>query len=762
MRITLDAVRDIDAIKDHNYKMLAAAVMYAEAGFFIIPIRPNGKEIPGKRYNFSYAKASRSVNVVRGWYQDGGEFEGWNIGIATGKRDGTFIIDLDIDDQVNGLANFNDIAPEDWNFNGPVQITPSGGYHYFCKWREYATSSTSKLARGVDTRGGFDSKCGGHAVVWPSTINGKSYEWQNGGEVPDTPDWLMEKMGRPLNSSRSSGRGNENLGKSDVEDIFPIEEIRAMLAFINPDELTYGEWLEIGQAIHSQHPNTKGREAWDEWSKPGSRYEPHECWKRWEGFNPGGSIRVGTLIHYAKQRGYLLDGIPEINKDDIDALVDEMNKQYAVVPMGSDILVLEECIVIPELAAIQPKYRFWKKAGFRNYFENKLMITVDTNGKPIKNSHADIWLAHEDRRTYPGGVGLFPNKPQRYHGYFNLWQGLAVEPEKGDWSLFQDHIKEIICRGDQKLYTWILDWMADLVQDPGEPKGTAIVMSGVEGCGKGTFCQMIGKLFGTHYKHLTNDEHLVGRFNGHMVDAVFVFADEAVFGGDRKAAGKLKALVTEKIITGERKGVDAIQYRNCAHVVMASNESWFIPAGPQSRRWLVMDVHDKMANNRPYFNQLHLQMEEYGGLEAMLYDLMNRKITSDLRYAPETRALQAQREQYSTMDSVVEWWIEQLSMGHLQVPSLDTEIGEGEKWPNRVIKTDMLQAYSDWCSKRNRRRVPPNRFYTTMTKAGLIPSRLKINGDRIHGYQIKDHKQCELVAKAQFGYNPQEEMEDED
>lgn len=761
MEIQLNRIREIEKIKDWNNRVLAAATMYAEAGFYVVPIRPNGKALPGKRYNFDYMNATNKPDIVRAWYGQGGQFEGWNIGIATGRFDGTFVIDIDRDDEHDGFDTFNEIIPEDWSFSGPMQVTPSGGVHMVCKWRDNARSSTDKLGKHIDTRGGFPDRCGGHIVVWPSKINGKYYRWQEGGEVPDTPDWLIDRMGKPFIKG-TGNRGNEFIDVDDAENILPIQTIEVMLEIIDPDELSYTEWLEVGQAIHSQHPTGEGLEVWDSWSKRGDRYQPNECQTRWRGFNAGGAIRMGTLIHYARQRGFQLMEIQDPNKDRIDEIVDQLNKTFAVVPMGSDILVLEECEVIPEMQAFQPKYRFWKKAGFRNFYENKLEVVADSHGKPVKKSHADIWLSHENRREYPAGVGLFPNKPQRHFGHFNLWQGFAIQPDpRGSWQLFKDHVVDIICNGDRLMAEWVFDWMADLVQDPGDPKGTAIVMSGIEGCGKGTFCTMLGKLFGTHYKHLTNEEHLIGRFNGHMVDAIFVFADEAVFGGDRKAAGKLKALVTEKIITGERKGIDAIQYKNCAHLAIASNESWFIPAGPQSRRWLVLAVSGEKANDRTYFNAIHKQMEQEGGLEAMLYDLMERKINSDLRVAPETKALQVQREMYGAIDSSYEWWFERLSLANLGVTSARADFAD-ERWPKEVVKTDLLETYYEWCDRRNRRRTSPNKFYSFMLDAGLRKTRLAVNGGRVYGYKVPDHPSCEKIAQTRFGYNPDDGEDYED
>lgn len=765
MEINLSKICDIEAIKDRDAKVLAAAVMYAEQGFYVVPIRPNGKALPGKSHNFNYVHASRNPKVIVKWFGPSGKYEGWNVGLATGRKDGTFVVDLDTHGEENGINVFSEMVPSDYEFHGPVQTTPSGGKHLVYQWREYATNSAGKLGKAIDTRGGTIDECKGHIVAWPSIVDGVEYKWDQGGKVEPVPDWIMTKMGKPWQKVGDGNRGNENVGFGDVEDKFSLEQILSMLSVIQPDDLSYDEWLEIGQAIHSQHPTGEGLNLWDDWSQEGERYEKGECHSRWAGFDENGHIRIGTLIFYAKQRGYDLSKAQiDPNKDEIDALVDTLNERFAIVPMGSDIFVLEEVVVPPELSRIQPKYKIYKKSGFKSLLENQFLIMADRRGKPIKTTHADIWLAHENRRTYPSGLGMFPNQPERYMGYYNMWAGFSIEPEPGNWSLFKDHLRTIICNGDETIFEWVLDWMADLYQDPANPKGCAIILGGIEGCGKGTFAQFVGEPFGTSFKHITDEEHLVGRFNGHMADCIVAYADEVTYGGNRKVAGKLKALVSERFITSERKGIDAVQYHNCAHLLVASNEDWFIPAGPQSRRWLVLDVCGDRANDRAYFDKLHRQMEREGGLAAMLHELLRREITHDLKKAPETKALYEQRSQYTEMDSITGWWGHQLATGKMMIPAMEAEPGDsGDTWPEHVLKSDCLESYVTWCRENHRRKAAANTFFKRMKQFGLVLARYKVGNSRPYGYKVPDYETCLQIAKRQRGLDFNiEEIQDED
>ena len=135
-----------------------------------------------------------------------------------------------------------------------------------------------------------------------------------------------------------------------------------------------------------------------------------------------------------------------------------------------------------------------------------------------------------------------------------------------------------------------------MVQRPDEQGETAIVMRGVEGCGKGILARAIYRLLGQHALAISNAKHLVGNFNGHLRDCVFLFADEAFFAGDKQHVSVLKSIITEDTLTIEGS-TNAVQAPNYLHIMLASNELWVVPAGLQSRRWLVTDVSPEMVGN---------------------------------------------------------------------------------------------------------------------------------------------------------------------
>lgn len=366
---------------------------------------------------------------------------------------------------------------------------------------------------------------------------------------------------------------------------------------------------------------------------------------------------------------YALRQIERANEDAIDPMLRELNDRFAVISnFGGACVIVEE--VFDE---VLERSRLTKQGfdHFRNRFMNR---TVNLGQKKDKKGNVigDIempagewWLRHGQRRQYEKII-FAPGKD--IPGAYNLWRGFGCEARPGDCSLFLAHIKDIVCGGNEDYYRYFIAWLANCVQRPYEQGHSAIVMRGRQGCGKSIVPTLFGLLFGRHYLMVNKSEHLVGHFNYHLRDVVLLFADEAFFAGDKANESTLKTIVTERTLTIERKGVDAETSANCIHLMMASNEKWVVPAGPDDRRYFVLDCLPDKVGDRAYFGAMIKQMETGGGKEALLHYLMTYDLKGcgvDIRDVPKTKALQQQKA--LSMDTDTEWWYNVLRRGNLLI-----------------------------------------------------------------------------------------------
>ena len=338
--------------------------------------------------------------------------------------------------------------------------------------------------------------------------------------------------------------------------------------------------------------------------------------------------------------------------------VEELNRTHFVTRNGSKTVVCREKydITLKRSTIIMSSF-----TDFKNFQSNKkVSIGLNRDSNPLTIPLGKAWLEHPDRRGYEE-ILLLPEGDIK--GIYNLWRGFTVEPAEGSWELMRKHIKFVICGGDKKLYRYVLNWLARMIQQPWKPGKVALVLQGKKGVGKGKLVNSLCRLFGQNSMSIYNAKHLTGNFNAHLEDCILLYVDEAFWAGDKSGESVLKGLITEPTIPIERKGFDLKPVRNLLHIIMSSNNEWVVPASMDERRYCVIKVSDSHQEDFPYFAAIDEELNN-GGLAAMLYDLQKRDISDfNVRAVPNTEGLADQKLQ--SLDTVMAWWYQKLLNGEL-------------------------------------------------------------------------------------------------
>lgn len=94
-------------------------------------------------------------------------------------------------------------------------------------------------------------------------------------------------------------------------------DLLEILKFIEPAELDYQNWVNIGMALKFEgYPAS----AWDDWSRNDRRYHTGECERKWNGFNGSGTpVTGGTIVSMARSAGWTPPYDPghELDWDDV-------------------------------------------------------------------------------------------------------------------------------------------------------------------------------------------------------------------------------------------------------------------------------------------------------------------------------------------------------------------------------------------------------------------------------------------------------------
>ena len=81
--------------------------------------------------------------------------------------------------------------------------------------------------------------------------------------------------------------------------------IRAALAHI-PASLPREDWARVGMAIKSEFPDATGQDLFEAWSATADGHDPRATRSTWRSIKAGGGVGIGTLLHLAKEHGFVL------------------------------------------------------------------------------------------------------------------------------------------------------------------------------------------------------------------------------------------------------------------------------------------------------------------------------------------------------------------------------------------------------------------------------------------------------------------------
>ncbi len=403
-----------------------------------------------------------------------------------------------------------------------------------------------------------------------------------------------------------------------------------------------------------------------------------------------------------------------------DPFVAAINEEYAVALQGSKTIIIRETKDGPN---------FMLPADFRTFIANKR--------SPDKRPPARYWLESEKRRQYNGIV--FDPSGQGREDLYNLYTGFAVKPDTtASCELFLQHVKDVICFGNQEYADYLLDWMADAVQNPARLPGIAVALLGGQGTGKGQLVNYLGKVFGRHYLPLHDAEMLVGKHTPHLAEALLVFADEAMFQDSANIVGSLKTVITEPRRMVNPKGKDMFTVDNYVRLIMASNNDRVLPTDVDDRRFFVLSPSDKRRGDYEYFKALQHEADNCGP-SALLYFLQNRDISQrQLRDVPKTGVLTEQKLLSLTIEE--KWVYEVLSAG---------ELVTGSTWPVMVPKQEMFRQFRDWLPANMSQLASISQFHKRVK--AILPVTEKRPNSKQREYMFPDLETCRAAFEAYIG-----------
>lgn len=667
---------------------------------------------------------------------------------------GYYVIDID----VKGNNSAKDILLPDmydnlYNASEYVVETGSKGLHFYYK---LPADVTDKLKNKINVEGlkvfFKDENDGSVDIIFDSILTeGSSYTFEDitykyvnikpGSGINEVSEsetvWsIVEKFAlntsKPKNVIINPTQNNEN----DIE----MDELVEHMDNIPNEKRNWDEWYKMGQTLYNILKHD-GLDLFMKWSAKSPYHNEQNVNKLWRGLterNDGTGRSFGSILYLSKEADAKMYAI--------------IRNKYAPLTYKS----LKELVEVNHFFIQEPKPMYVREkifglieytpANFKELFMcvNYPIVTM-TGAKKIESFYSN-WAKDPEKRGY-SRIGFYPDESKCPIGEFNSFcpaKASLLDESDVDLQPILDHIN-IMANHDEASAKFLLQFLAQIVQQPAILPGIAILLYSEEGAGKDILIDWFGDyILGSHQYYKVGDIcNAFKGFNKLMSGKLLLHADEVCKQTLTKAKMEdWKRLITNGTITIEKKGVDSTSERSFCRSIATTNNLDSLKVSGTDRRFVVFHSSSEKRKDKMYFDTLYafLQKEE---VQSSFYKYLMDVDISDFHHTkrPETEMYKEMKQ--NSIDKVLIW-------------ILNSEDDFNEE---RLKATEWLQKYNDWAE---RNKFAPH----NVTSFGIVMNTYiskniikKVIPGRISHYIIKRSAVLEWMGKE--GLLDEEKKEDE-
>ncbi len=413
---------------------------------------------------------------------------------------------------------------------------------------------------------------------------------------------------------------------------------------------------------------------------------------------------------------------------DIKSLEDKAFKymnSYALIQSGGKVGFIAKDKDVLEI---------YSKHDLKIKFENKKLRALFS--KKILNP-VDIFTSSKNREDYTSIVFKEPSKVKPYE--YNLFKGWPYKPIKSvDTSFYWNFVRQVIANEDELIFKVICSWMAKTIQTPFW-KGTAIVIIGEKGCGKGTFVKVFASLFGHYFMESADPKRIFGSFNSHLQNCLLLYGNEAFWSGQKSDESKLKSIVTDIDHVYEIKGSMTYKGDNYTHLILDSNSDHVVCVTADERRWITTKAKSIYRGDFEFFEKFNKLVSTKEFKESLMYDLMNfdyKPWERHLYKAPMTEAVMDQL--LHSLDLYEQWWYDVLENGSFgeQLCNLDTDMSV------RVSNEALHESFKSFLRANGKKNYDATATFIKSIKKRFLPNELIIK----ETIKSQDGKNAKIIA----------------
>jgi hypothetical protein len=264
--------------------------------------------------------------------------------------------------------------------------------------------------------------------------------------------------------------------------------------------------------------------------------------------------------------------------------LEQRNKETIIRDKKNFLDLLEDC-------NIKFKYTVVKEENITTY---------DYPVSKFKEIHnaGRMWLASPLKRDIQH-LTFYPDENKKFYDTFNMFKGMPINQElcenleNENVLPLQEHILNIWCKGDEKIYDYTIKLLAFYLQKLTTKSGVALVISGEKGTGKSCIIEKFLKIYGKYGKIVPKLENILGNFNSLLKDVLLVYVNEATFTGDKRETNKLRNLITTPEVYVNEKYLPQYTVPNFSNFIIDGNGDQLVCNHGEERRFLILETDNK-------------------------------------------------------------------------------------------------------------------------------------------------------------------------
>ena len=197
---------------------------------------------------------------------------------------------------------------------------------------------------------------------------------------------------------------------------------------------------------------------------------------------------------------------------------------------------------------------------------------------------------------------------------FNTWSKLKADNNLNntiDVNPLLEFMKEIICKGDNSLYKYLITWLRTICKTPWNKTQSVLLFYSPQGTGKGSFVNWLIKwVFGIQNSTYASVNTITQKHNKTLSNKIFIGVDElpTLEKQFHNLFDTLKGLITEPYITIEPKGFETYMIDNLCNFIFMTNNKNSIKIEKSDRRYVVFEISESRIGDFAYWDYMHQQV----------------------------------------------------------------------------------------------------------------------------------------------------------